>query len=275
MNTKHMLMPLLLAGFLIESVHSADHSGVMPFVTDDVAALAYLDLTAVDMPAVLNEARNLSAVPQDELDDAATDVLQAQSGIDQLTQNGATLAYVLLRTSDFQHMGTTWVLPLAEDADADAVIQCFKSDDVDTPSPANRPPLLPKVFHVADGAVLGATNEAQMKRFEKLRAEKPREQVRAALAELGDGDAGLVVFGDSDSRRVVREMLPRLPAPFAEIDGRLIANDLLWGGAVIDLPPELKVTIQMETSDAGPRTIRGSRCHPWDFNYPTAQQATR
>ena len=250
MNTKRIFIPLLLSGLLVGHVHSADHSGVLPFATEDVAAIAYLDLTAVDLGAILNEARELGAVPQDQLDDAATRMQQAQCWIDRLTQNGANRVYVLLRTSDFQHTGPTWVLPLSEDANADAVIQLVEANDLSAAPRVNRPSDFPNLLRFADGAVLGATNEAQMERLVKHRAGQPREEVGAALSELGDGDAGLVVFGDSDSRRVVREMLPRMPAPFAEIDGRLIANDLRWGGAVVDFPPELKVTIRVETSGA-------------------------
>ena len=98
--------------------------------------------------------------------------------------------------------------------------------------------------------------------MEQLRpdaASAPREDVRAALEALGDADAGLVIFGDPDSRRVVRKMVPALPTPFAEIDGRLIADGLQWGGVKINQPSNLQATVIIEAaSDEVASTVEQS-----------------
>ena len=118
MTTKLALVPLLLSGLLIEvTAHAADHSGVMPFMADDVVAIAYLDLRSIDVPALLDEMRDLGAVPLDQWDDVARDMSRAQRWFNNLVASGATRCYVLLRTSDLQHQGPTWVLPLTDNAD--------------------------------------------------------------------------------------------------------------------------------------------------------------
>lgn len=44
-------------------------------------------------------------------------------------------------------------------------------------------------------------------------------------------------------------MFPKLPAPFDGIDGELIANRLVWGGVVADLPPEPRIQALIQTDN--------------------------
>ncbi len=244
MKPRLTLIALLFGGLLIP-VHApaADHSGVMPFVTADVAAIGYIDLTAIDTSAMLDEVNKLGILPPDQSEMAKQASTYVQGWLRMIVGGGATRAYVLLRASDLQHAGPTWVLPLSGDADSSQVIGLVRNQ---FPGPA----WLPRHFRTVDGALLAAASEAQLEMVATQRARPPRPDVAAAMAKLGGADLGLVVVGDADSRRVLREMFPRLPAPFDQLDGRMIADDLLWGGLVIDLPPETKASIHIETARA-------------------------
>ncbi len=83
------------------------------------------------------------------------------------------------------------------------------------------------------------------------RTDKPRQEAIEALAGLEGADVGVVLFGDADSRRVEREMLPALPPPFAEIDGRLIADGCAWGAVAVHLPPKPTITMAVATTSPG------------------------
>ena len=61
MKTQFGLLPLLWLSVLIEATaYAADHSAIMPFVTEDVVAIAYVDLTTLDLSTLLAEAQNLA-----------------------------------------------------------------------------------------------------------------------------------------------------------------------------------------------------------------------
>jgi hypothetical protein len=244
----------MLSGIFIEvTSHAADHTAVVPLVTEDVVAIGYLDLSSVNVSALLNEARDWGLVPREELEHAMQVVEKIHSWFRELAGAGATRAYVLLRMSDLERAGPTWVLPLAEQADPEAMIQTLTDPLGGLPRPA----FFPVHFRAVDGAVLAATSKEQLDRLVAARVERPRPEAVASLDALGAGDAGLVLLGDSDSRRVLREMFPRLPAPFDAIDGRMIADGLLWAGVGIDLPPEPQVRIRLETS--GPHLAESLR----------------
>src|SRR5690606_20136760 len=66
--------------------------------------------------------------------------------------------------------------------------------------------------------------------------------------QMLEEDAFLFVFGNADSRRVVRELFPQLPAPFQEIDGKLLADGVSWAAITVKLPPKLQVTLRIETA---------------------------
>ena len=91
---------------------------------------------------------------------------------------------------------------------------------------------LPTRFAVTDGYVLAASNAEQLTALKASRrtAAAIRSEADAAAAQVESHAAALVFFGDTDSRRVIREMFPPLRPPFAGIDGRLIADGIRWGG---------------------------------------------
>jgi hypothetical protein len=50
-------------------------------------------------------------------------------------------------------------------------------------------------------------------------------------------------------------MFPALPAPFMEIDGRLLADGLRWGAVTAKLPPKPTITLAIEAADGTVRDV--------------------
>ncbi len=245
MKTQFGLLSLVLIGLFSESgARAADPASVIPFLADDVVAIAYVDLTAIDLAAWQTEFRKLGVLPPGLTDDAAHSVAPAQQLFDDFVRHGASHLYALLRTSDLEYRGPTWVLSLTKDANADALIGLLKG----LGEGPQRPAFFPNEIQVVDGSVLAAMNEEQMARMVAEQSGPPREEAVAALEKLGGSNAGLVVLGDADSRRVLREMFPRLQPPLERIDGRMIAEDLLWGGLTLDFLPQPRLAVHVETS---------------------------
>lgn len=220
------------------------------YLTDDVVAVAYLDLTQIDTNGVMEWAEKFGLVPSSEERGQATNtMLMVQSQLDKANDLGAHYIYSLFRVPDVSHSGPTWVVPVAKGGNAKAVMDMVLSG-----RPARfeigrdvRLNFLPDHCEVVDGAVLGANSAEQLEEFRTSRPLAKRD-LSDVWKSLGQGHCGLIVFGDQDSRRVVREMFPKLPVPFHALGGPFLADRLLWGGIVARLPPEpgLQVIVQTD-----------------------------
>ncbi len=231
-----------------------DHQAALQdYLTDDVAAVAYLDLSQIDTLAALQWAEKFGLGPSKEQRGQATrSLLQVQGLLDQYAEYGARYVYALFRVSDVMHKGPTWVMPIESEGDPRAVMGLILSGRPDRFDVEHdmRPGFLPDHCEVVEGAVLGANSPEQFEMLKNSRPTRPRD-LAAAWNSLGSGHCGLVVFGDKNSRRVVREVFPRLPVPLDVIDGRFVADRIAWFGAVAELPPQPSFQFLAQTDVAG------------------------
>ncbi|NOY29689.1 MAG: DUF1559 domain-containing protein [Planctomycetes bacterium] len=227
-----MLSAVFLCWFAPLAV-AADHAAALKdYLTDDVVAVAYLDLSAIDTHGTLKWAEELGLVTSEDRADLAKIQTMVQGRADELADLGASHCYLLFRVSDVGHRGPSWVVPITKSGKP-------KWEEV---------PWMPQFWEVVDGALLGGMTEAQLEHLKNTRPTTPRD-LSDAWAALGQGDCGLMIVGDRNSRRVVREMFPPLPEPFGAINGKLIADGLLWGGVSLKLPPQPAAEIVVETRD--------------------------
>jgi len=242
-------MKMLTVGilcFFAQATFAADHEAALKnFLTDEVVAVAYVDLSSIDTLGVLEWAGKLDLVPADQRGEAVLVAAAAQGQLDNLADAGVSHAYLLFRVSDVSHGGPTWVVPIAEGGDANAVLSMIEKWKKVVQSP-----VLPEYWEAAEGVLLAGTTEPQLEQLKNTRPSALRD-LSDAWQSLGQGDVGIVIFGDSDSRRVVREMFPTLPEPFTALNGELIAEGLQWGGATLKLPPEFETNLVIET-ESGP-----------------------
>ncbi|QDT71071.1 DUF1559 family PulG-like putative transporter [Lacipirellula limnantheis] len=251
---------LIACGLLLfgpQLIAAADHAAMAPYLTHDVVAIGYVDLTRVDMPAAAEELLRAGIVPEADQADAARAATELQAEVNGLRQLAVRRAYVLFRVSDVAEGGTTWIVEVERGGKATEAAK-FLNDrrrqfmpPAGTPAAVVRDFLLPKEFSAVSETIVAAGTETQRARVKELvvqTASQPREESMAALAGLGDADAGLAVIGDAESRRVVREMFPQLPAPFMEINGKLLADGVRWAGAGVTLPPKFQLTITVDAA---------------------------
>ena len=237
---------------------AADHAAIAPYLTDDVGEVAFVDLTRVDFTTLFGELARLGLLPGAEpaaLEQHAAAMQEAYAGLPKL---GAQRAYILFRVSDVSMGGLTWIVTVEQGGNT-AEVAAFLNDVREKVAPEMKRSLgevlagyvLPKAFVAVSETVVAAGNEQQVARVKELSA-KPRAAGRAealaALEALGDADAGLAIFGDADSRRVVREMFPQLPAPFMEIDGKLLADGVRSAGVAVTFPPKLELSVIVDAA---------------------------
>jgi hypothetical protein len=232
------------------------------YVAADVVAVGSIDLAKLDFNAALDEAAKLGLPPEAELQTIRAKAAALQQALRELTKLGATRAYALLRATDLSAGGTSWLIEVDDASHAAAVAELLKAWSAQihgSPQQGDFSQTLPKEFAAAGNVVLGAPSAEALESLKHSADTAPRDDATAALAALAEADAGVVAFGDSDSRRVVREMFPATPAPFMEIDGRLLADGVAWGGVLLKLPPGPTVTVTLEAATpAALATLEGA-----------------
>ena len=217
---------------------------VGPYLGDDVAAVAYVDLTKIDIGAAIDQFAN-TPIPKQQIE---TFTAGAEALLQQLRTLGIGQLFCLLRTSDVAHGGPTWVVPLAPTANSELLVAFLEQS---LPAQGASPLPLPKHSVVLDGYLLAATSPEQLTSLQQSRrpADAAPSEARQAVTQVVGHAAGLVVFGEADSRRVVRELFPQLPPPFENVDGGLIADHVRWASMTLDLSPQLLVAATIQTSD--------------------------
>jgi hypothetical protein len=237
------------------ATHAADHGVIAPYLGDDVSAVAYVDLGKIDLPAFVEEIARLNLVPENQLSEARKEAAVLQSAYGELLKRGARRAYALLRVSDITQGGPTWLVEVSEASQAKPVADWLAPLHEKAKALGDVAVVVPQALDVDGTLVIGAANADRLKMVKAARTNAPLPEAVAALAALGDADAGYVGFGDADSRRVIREMFPQAPAPFMEIDGKLLADELKWIGLTLKFPPDPTITVSVETARADVATV--------------------
>jgi hypothetical protein len=246
-----------LIATLSQPAAAADHAAIAPYLTDDVSDVAYLDLTRVDLPTIVDELLRIGIIPEPAQVDAQRDAATMQETYAALRKLGARRAYVLFRVSDVAEKGMTWIVEIdrgGNAADAAKFLNKWRQEftpPAGTPAAELRDFFLPKEFTAINETIVAAGTEKQLSRVKNSSAKgenRPRADFAQALAALGDADVGLAILGDAESRRVVREMFPQLPAPFIEIDGKLLADGVRWASVGATFPPKFQLTITADAS---------------------------
>jgi Protein of unknown function (DUF1559) len=227
-------------------IAAAESADLAPLIADDVSSVVYVNLEKVDLPSIAEELINLAIVPQSQVAEVRQQTAAMQSMVAQLTKAGARRAYLLVRASDFFH-GPTLVVEAADEGQAKAVADLLKPWMKDVAGDVAA--YLPKEL-VADGPfVVGASSTQRLEEVRAKRSAGVRDGAMEAISSIAETDVGLVAFGDQDSRRVVREMFPQFPAPFGEIDGKLLADGLKSISVTLKLPPSPTVSLSLTSRD--------------------------
>lgn len=240
------------ASFSCPAVAQHRHSQITPYITDDVVAVLYVDLEAIDIDGALETANQLGFIQADQAKRIADVVPMVKSKIESLTQAGIKIVYFPIGIAVLQNEGISCVVPLAEGVDRLAAKNTFAglADDFirqeqKTLGLAFRSGATAKIA-TTESALLVASSETHL---QKLKTEKAnsRRLGDELWQSLGNGAIGFVIFGDADSRKVVRELMPALPPPFEAITAELVANKLKWFSAELKIakPPSLNIQIEM------------------------------
>jgi len=217
----------------------ATEAAFAPFLDDQTLVVARLDLRKINPAAVAEAARN--AVPDDpaiashakEVETHATEAIRA------LAAAGVHELYAVVSLADVgpKRVPVFLVAPLAADSDAQRALETLQG-----------------ALHVEAGftrpraAVVGP--EPVIERLKKLPAPAARPEFARGMAAAGDAPLKLVFAPGGDTRRVIREMLPRLPDEVGGGSGKMLADGLVWAALSIQPPPQLELKLLIQSKDA-------------------------
>lgn len=244
------IIAALAAFALTRATSAAEPPAVLPYLADDVVAVACVDLDSLDVPAAANRIAVVASFFDVRVTELEAASKTTESRINRLREMGLGRIYVLFRVDDVAHGGPTWFARVKEGGNPEQLVAALK--EFLSREPRKPDAWLPKHFAVVDGAILAASSEVQLEALRESRRDAGacRPDAKEAVSWCASHAAGFVLCADPDSRRVLREMFPRLPEPFEKIDGPFLADSLRWAGVTVDFRPKLQVDALMQMSDA-------------------------
>ena len=223
---------------------------IAPYLDSQTVAVAHVDLAKIK----LGELRKLlvekaPVFPKEALASMERDEKLASDWITSLHKAGAQDAYVVLSLADLPQRPPFVVVRLAKDAD----VEELKQRMLRGPQAQEATTSL-KIESIGENLVLG--DATTLTRLKELKAtEKPA--LAPAFKAAGDTDAQVIVLASDDTRRVLTEALPRLPAPLDDYSGKDLAP-IQYAAIGFQFPPKLATQVTVQTSDEASATrLRG------------------
>jgi hypothetical protein len=208
---------------------------IAPFVDAQTVIVHRIDLSRIDAEALLSWAVEAGRMKKAEIENPLRDV---RSWLTDFTKAGGKDLYVIIGSTYLPTEQPLLVLPLAADADADAVRRVL-----------NRVRGFEQLhFEKFEQTLIGGGETAR----KRARHIKPsaRPEVAEAFAAAGDTTAQLLLLPTPDVRRVLDELLPVLPPEAGGGSIRPLTHGLLWAAVGVDLPPKLSARLTIQSPDA-------------------------
>jgi len=212
---------------------------VAPFLDHETLAVARVDLRKIDVAAAVKTLGEIAPAEDAEFAKRLPAFEQMGSGLLQaLKQAGIDELYLVFSLSDLRP-GTPPLFVVASlKAGADAV----KTGQV------LREALRMEATDERDGKIVAGA-QATIDRLKKLQP-TPRPEIVKGFQRTGDAALQVIVAPSDDTRRVLREMLPRLPDEVGGGSGKMLAEGLQWAAVSVQAPPQLSLTAIVQSKDA-------------------------
>jgi len=226
---------------------------VAPFIDEQTVAVIHVDVTRIDVDALFAEFFKLvpeaKELPGSHAERARSEVNKALQAV--LAAGGKNLYYVV-SLADFDtrlHPGPFFLIPADE-----------KTDDEKLAALLGGSPFLSasrkEACHERLGNVLFLGGQRTL---DRLKQQKPNErpELADALRAAGDSAVQALLLPPRYTRRVIEEMMPRLPEQIGAPPSTVLTEGCLWAAAGVHLPPKLKLRLVVQSQDA--RTAKALR----------------
>ncbi len=244
------ILPLLLASVVVGLAATAGEppsrtpaEEVAPFVSELTRAVVYVDLARAEVDRLIDLA--VPIVPQ-----ATYYATTLRAELEQcraaLRAAGVDRLYVVVGLANLPQQPWFVVAPCLDDLDTEAL-----SEQLPAGLPkrlvGSRRLTMERLGRGLTGSVLFVGLEETLDRLKHERPQ-PRPELAAAFAASGDGPIRAVFLPTDDDRRVVEELVPRLPDWLGGGPSTVLTRGLRWAGARVDLEPEPSVRLRVESA---------------------------
>jgi hypothetical protein len=203
-----------------------------PYLDEQTLAVLRIDLSRPDAEAVALKIAEFTWAPGDAVDRKP----QVRKWIADFTRAGGKEIYFLFAVGDLFEAPLI-VAPLDPGA---------KSKEIAALLGSGR--FVPRgQYEQLKGAVVGGNPEGR----ERLRTLKPepRPDLARALAAAGDSAAQFLVLPTDDMRRVLEEIMPRLPKELASGSSTILTHGVRWAAVGLQGAPKLEFKIVVQSKD--------------------------
>ncbi len=241
----HRLTAVALALVLAGPARAADRKfdpeararTIAPYLDAEVVGLGHLDLSRVDVNSFVNTIGQIGKVPAKDVQAART-VLQSLRA--SLLGAGGKDVFLVASLADLSPVNKPMVgfmiVPLGEGADAEALTTLLRM-------------AFPAAAQLPDGKAVFAGPKAALRRLRGLKP-TPRPEVARAFAAAGDTAGQLLFLPTADNRRVLDEVLPRLPREIGGGPITTLTRGVQWAALGFDLSPKLSLRLTVQSKDA-------------------------
>lgn len=234
----------LICVSLIQCTANAQQAGstaqiakaIAPFVEDDTALVARLDLAALDAAKLYSLAESFAS-PEHPL-------LQTQTAVnrwlEEFRQAGGREVYVVVTLADLPEEPPFMIVPLGKQTDEKALRKLTGGSHV--------------VERIGDTLFVGSTHSRE-RLANSIPAQRP--ELARAFAAIGDRQVQIAFIPSAASRRVVEELMPNLPVELGGGPVTTLSRGVLWAAIGGDLSPKptLRLVVQSQTAEAA-RALR-------------------
>jgi prepilin-type processing-associated H-X9-DG protein len=212
-------------------------ASIAPYLDEQTVAVGHVDLDRVDVAALLAFVREVGPKDEPQFTQQLGQLeLAARGAKTALKGAGITELYTVVSLADIPQSVPFLVAPLRSGADPKmAADMLAKLTSAEAAEPIGK--------HVVAGP------KATLERLKTLRPAARPDLAKAF--ERTQPHAAEVVFAlNDDTRRVIREMLPRLPDEIGGGSGAVLSDGLQWGTVSVVAPPDLSLTLVIQSQDA-------------------------
>jgi hypothetical protein len=218
---------------------------IAPFVDEQTVAVARVDVERIDPAAVVKLLSEVSPAGAPELPRQLAQIEQALKAMKTMLRGGGiSEVYAIVSLQDIPKEPAVLVAPFKTGVNAAEAAAILKEL---TRLPAAEP----------IGQVVVAGSPAVIARLKSQRP-APRPDLSRALALAGDTTAQAILAPTEDTRRAIREMLPRLPEEIGGGSGHALADGVQWAVLSVNAPPKLSLSMTVQSKDeASAAALRG------------------
>ncbi len=239
---------LLFARFAVcaEKYDPADLAKkIEPFLDESTLFVAHVDMTRADPAPVAAKVKEMmmKIIPKEQQEEGMArfqkDVDEGRQWMADFTKAGANDYFAVISMSGFPEFPIYAIVPLKNGADGQAIVKLLNGD-TKTPGSAHA--------EVRGNVVVWGTQ----KTLDSLKTLKPmaRPELAKAFEAAGDSAAQVLFVPSADTRKVLIELAPAMPAgPLLDAKDP-ITRGIVWMAIGVKNMPEMEMNIVMQSPDA-------------------------